>query len=348
LTDFYFKFLENKDILKLTPKDNPILTDFYNFVVKMNQDYFDKKAEIVQRIYRAQTLEEKQGLKEELELQEVVFQGKQNINVYQKIKTGLEVEFIAETNLKRMFNAHSTIDFNQDRIINFDVKQLVNSNNKAVRKAMFLLLFKISRKITEDNADSENPVSVIKVVDEFHLFIDGKDDYIFSEFYKEIKTVRKLGASLILITQAFTDLAKEKDLMEAAKSFISNTQYKILMKMTTADIQIINDSLGEKNALTNYEQNYILNAGLGQGVLIVSPQEKYSFNAKITKFALESFQTKREQNQYRSRKKNNLKENITNLNLNYITSLNKNLDPSLIEELKNLGINTIEDLKTKD
>jgi len=116
---------------------------------------------------------------------------------------------------------------------------------------MFLILEFIVNRMREDKSRK------MLVVDEaWSLLRHGEQaDYLF----ELIKTSRKYGLGMVIITQEVTDLLTT----EAGSTILANTSWKMLLRQEPAVIK----TLAEKFNLNVEEENYLLTADIGEGLL---------------------------------------------------------------------------------
>lgn len=133
--------------------------------------------------------------------------------------------------------------------IDFDLSKLPSQVRQLV---MFSVLELISRQIRKDKEPK------VVLIDEGWSLLRSKEaeNYIL-EF---IKTSRKYNASIGFITQEIEDLLRS----EGGKSILNTTSTKILLRQNSSNLDLISKTL----ALNEKEQNYLLRAEKGNGLLI--------------------------------------------------------------------------------
>ncbi|MEI7961237.1 MAG: DUF87 domain-containing protein [archaeon] len=133
---------------------------------------------------------------------------------------------------------------------------------------MFLVLDFVHKKMQKDRERK------ILVIDEAWSLLRFAEQS--KSIFELIKTARKFGLGIVIITQEVEDLLTSS----AGKTILANTAWKFLSRQEPATIQ----ELAEKFHLNNDEQNYLLTAMPGEGLLfamndhiplrvIPSPQE---------------------------------------------------------------------------
>ena len=144
-------------------------------------------------------------------------------------------------------NRQTQLDFSRSNI-SFNIEKMPKQVKPIM---MFLILEFIVNKMREDKSRK------LLVVDEaWSLLRHGEQaDYLF----ELIKTSRKYGLGLVIITQEVTDLLTT----EAGGTILANTSWKMLLRQEPAVIK----TLAEKFNLNVEEENYLLTADIGEGLL---------------------------------------------------------------------------------
>ncbi len=144
-------------------------------------------------------------------------------------------------------NRPTQLDFSKANI-SFNIEKMPKQVKPVM---MFLILEFIVNRMREDKSRK------MLVVDEaWSLLRHGEQaDYLF----ELIKTSRKYGLGLVIITQEVTDLLTT----EAGGTILANTSWKMLLRQEPAVIK----TLADKFNLNTEEENYLLTADIGEGLL---------------------------------------------------------------------------------
>lgn len=189
---------------------------------------------------------------------------------------------------------------------------------------MFLILDFIHKKM---QCDRERKLLVID--EAWALLRYGEQaNYLF----EMIKTARKFGLGLVIITQEVNDLLARR----AGKTILANCAWKLLLRQEPTVIKEIT----EKFNLNQEEQNFILTADKGEGVLfamndhipikIVSSEKEYEV-ITTNPDELRKKQEKTEQ----AKSKDKIKEEVLKLRKDFY--LKKDLDEQQVDYLKSRG-----------
>lgn len=147
------------------------------------------------------------------------------------------------------FNKKTNINFNNN-LVCFDIGKMPSQIKPAI---MFLVLDYIYMKM-KANLDRK-----ILLIDESWSLLSRAEEagYIF----EIVKTCRKFNLGLLLINQEVEGLLDSK----AGKSVLANSAYTLLMRQKPAVI----DNICKTFNLSSNERNYLLTAGIGEGILIM-------------------------------------------------------------------------------
>ncbi len=169
---------------------------------------------------------------------------------YEALETRLRM--YSGTGSLSFFNRHTSLDL-ENRLVSFNIKSMPGIAKPVM---MFLILDYIVKQMQRDRERK------FLVVDEaWSLLRHGEHaEYLF----ELIKTARKYGLGLIIITQEVNDLLNTK----AGEATLANTAWKLLMGQEPSVI----DLLAEKFKLHEEEKNYLLTAQIGEGLLFLGSE----------------------------------------------------------------------------
>lgn len=189
---------------------------------------------------------------------------------------------------------------------------------------MYLILDFVHKKMQKDKQRK------LLVIDEAWTLLRYSEqaNYLF----ELIKTARKFGLGLAIITQEVNDLLAKR----AGKTILANCAWKLLLRQEPTVIK----EISEKFNLNQEEQNYILTADKGQGLLfamnnripikIIASEKEYEV---ITTNPDEL--RKKEQKHIENKKQELLQEDVLKLRKDFY--LKKNLSTQQIDYLKSHG-----------
>ncbi len=209
----------------------------------------------------------------------------------------------------------------QNNLICFNIANMPSQVKPAM---MFLILDFVHKKMQSDRERK------LLVIDEaWALLRYGEQaNYLF----EMIKTARKFGLGLVIITQEVNDLLARR----AGKTILANCAWKLLLRQEPTVIK----EIAEKFNLNQEEQNFILTADKGEGLLfamndhipikIVSSEKEYEV---ITTNPDEicAKETKKKHNEAKEK----TKEDVLKLRKDFF--LKKELDEQQADYLKSRG-----------
>lgn len=218
-------------------------------------------------------------------------------------------------------NRQTNLDL-QKNLICFNIVEMPEQVKPVM---MFLILDFVHKKMQKDRERK------LLVVDEaWTLLRYGKHaNYLF----ELIKTARKFGLGMAIITQEVNDLLSSK----AGKTILANTAWKLLLRQEPTVIR----ELADKFNLNQEEQNFILTADTGEGLLfamndripikIVSSEKEY----EIITTNPDELRKREEMRKERGEDEEKLSEDAYKLRREYF--LKKDLDELQIKYLKGKG-----------
>ncbi|MDO8647544.1 MAG: DUF87 domain-containing protein [Candidatus Diapherotrites archaeon] len=144
-------------------------------------------------------------------------------------------------------NKQTNLDLQND-LISFNIADMPNQVKPVM---MFLILDFIHRRMQEDKARK------LLVIDEAWSLLRYGEQATY--LFEIIKTARKYGLGMVIITQEANDLLFSK----AGRTILANTAWKLLLRQEP----VVMKELGERFNLNQEEQNFILTAQKGEGLL---------------------------------------------------------------------------------
>lgn len=170
-----------------------------------------------------------------------------DLREFLELKKSLEILDKAKNKYSYFFG-NTDIDLN-GKIINFDLStNTLLPNSLVIKHILETLVLKIKSCNIMINTKEKTPVNTIIYMDEFWKYtVDIKDElsrYIFELF----KTIRKLMASIVVITQDICDIfSKENE--NYGKSILNNCFFKAIFRLDFRDIEVLSKISGINNDL---------------------------------------------------------------------------------------------------
>ena len=175
-----------------------------------------------------------------------------------------------------LFDGHTNIDLSND-LIAFNLQELLYSGNQRLINTQTLNLLTylnnsiVSNKIQNEKNAIKKHISI--VVDEFHLFIDEKNNEVLKNFGQLARRVRKYSTNLIVSTQSVKDFVGNAGVLRHATAIFNNCQYTLVGMLKEDDLQAYLE-LFKNNPLTDTQKSFLLSAKRGEFLLNISNKER--------------------------------------------------------------------------
>ena len=111
------------------------------------------------------------------------------------------------------------------------------------------------------------------VVDEFHLFIDEKNNEVLKNFGQLARRVRKYSTNLIVSTQSVKDFVGNASVLRHATAIFNNCQYTMIGMLKEDDLLAYLE-LFKNNPLTDTQKAFLLSAKRGEFLLNVDNKNR--------------------------------------------------------------------------
>ena len=249
------KITEKTDFEKLQPEDYPIMDDVMELIQKRISEL--SKA-IVKDSNRAADLGD--------ELADL-----RNLEVYMK-------RMCKGGSLENLWDGPTTINTKTSDFILFDFKKMNNSKNDKVMNAQMMLVLRFLENEVSKNRENnlaknlDNYIAVI--VDEAHVFIDEKMPVALQFMFNMVKRIRKYNGIFVVITQNVNDFVGSANIKKYTTAIINGCQYSFIFGLNPADLQSLVDLYASVGGFSEEERMFIGNAGIGQCLFIVSPNQR--------------------------------------------------------------------------
>ncbi|MFH0714494.1 MAG: DUF87 domain-containing protein [Candidatus Diapherotrites archaeon] len=144
-------------------------------------------------------------------------------------------------------NKQTNLDLKND-LISFNIVEMPNQ----VKSVMMYLILDFVHKKMQENKERK-----LLVIDEAWTLLRHGEQATY--LFEIIKTARKFGLGMVIITQEANDLLFTK----AGRTILANTAWKLLLRQEP----VVMKELAERFNLNQEEQNFILSAQKGEGLL---------------------------------------------------------------------------------
>jgi type IV secretory pathway VirB4 component len=194
-----------------------------------------------------------------------------NLEVYMK-------RFAEGGSLSNLWNGPTTINTKTSDFILFDFKKMNSSKNDKVMNAQMMLVLRFLENEISKNRENnlakklDNYIAVI--VDEAHVFIDEKTPVALQFMFNMVKRIRKYNGIFVVITQNVNDFVGAANIKKYTTAIINGCQYSFIFGLNPADLQSLVDLYSSVGGFSEEERMFIGNAGIGQCLFIVSPNQR--------------------------------------------------------------------------
>ena len=249
------KITDKTDFEKLKAEDYPIMDDVMDLIQKRVSTL---SKTIVKDSNRAADLGD--------ELADL-----RNLEVYMK-------RLASGGSLSNLWNGPTTINTKTSDFILFDFKKMNNSKNDVVMNAQMMLVLRFLENEVSKNRENniaknlDNYIAVI--VDEAHVFIDEKSPVALKFMFNMVKRIRKYNGIFVVITQNVNDFVGSANIKKYTTAIINGCQYSFIFGLNPADLQSLVDLYSSVGGFSEEERMFIGNAGIGQCLFIVSPNQR--------------------------------------------------------------------------
>lgn len=161
-----------------------------------------------------------------------------NVNDELKLDKSKQIFKIAKGNYPYLFG-ETDFDFTS-KIISFDISSINHFNIEYVIK---YILEEIILKSKVEISKEEDFSNTIIYMDEFWKYILNIKSVLSKYIFELFKTIRKLKASIIVITQDISDIFSKEN-KDYGKSILNNCFFKVLFRLDFSDIEVLNKISG--------------------------------------------------------------------------------------------------------
>ena len=193
----------------------------------------------------------------------------------QKIVDQLEVllsRFLTGTD-SYLFNSHTSINLDNE-LIAFNLQELLYSGNQRIINTQILNLLTylnnsiVANKIINEKTDNIDKQHISIIVDEFHLYIDEKNNEVLKNFGQLARRCRKYNTNLILSSQCISDFLGNASVLRHASAIFNNCQYTMIGMLKEDDLKAYLE-LFKNNPLTDTQKQFLLSAKRGEFLLSI-------------------------------------------------------------------------------
>ena len=169
------------------------------------------------------------------------------------------------------------VDLNNN-LISFDIGKV---NIKNVKIFLRYLLEDIVEKLKSNKEINIDKTNTMIYIDEVWKYVINNDDSdMFNYIFELFKTIRKLDACIVIITQDISDIfSKENE--NYGKSILNNCFFKVIFRLDFSDIEILSNISGinsqmleNVNSLDKGQAQFIFNNNILKLLVEANEYEK--------------------------------------------------------------------------
>ena len=233
---------------KMTPKDYPIFSDLYAYLLEMQK-----------------TCDNKDLLK-----------------ILVNIEVLLKRMVIGQD--ANLFNGITTIDLNNNLIV-FNLQELLfNSSRRLINTQMINLLTYLSNEIVDNKKKNEKlnkEQKMLIVLDEFHNYIDEDNPTLLKYFDQLNRRARKYKLGIVVASQQPTDFTTRTNILRHASAIFNNCQYQLTGMLKDTDVEAV-EKLYSNTPLTETQKAFLSRANQGQFLLNITNKNRLRVNVFAT------------------------------------------------------------------
>lgn len=229
---------------KMTPKDYPIFSDLYAYLLETQKKNKNKEIGSVLA----------------------------NIEVLLKRMT------IGQDN--NLFNGITTIDLSNS-LVAFNMQELLfNSSRRLINTQMINLLTYLSNEIVDNKKRNEKfhkEQKMMMVLDEFHNYIDEDNPTLLKYFDNLNRRARKYKLAIVIASQQPNDFTSRTSILRHASAIFNNCQYQMTGMLKDTDVESV-EKLYANTPLTETQKQFLSTCNQGQFLLNITNKNRLRIN----------------------------------------------------------------------
>lgn len=229
----------------------------YGISEKINSVYMEDKKD---KIYVNKKLKSVENMPTLKDVYDEICKIKDSSNEFRKFKNDFNMEIL---NKLKCFCSKTTISKN--KLIIYNIKNLNYNKSAILIKYLLNNICNIQRSKINNFKIKKDKIKLsysLIYIDELWKYICGSSNYELASYIFELyKTIRKLNASIITITQDISDFFEYNN-GQYGKSILNNSGFKIFFKFNFSHIEILN-----KLDIKESELKEIMKLEKGQAVI---------------------------------------------------------------------------------
>ena len=233
---------------KMTPKDYPIFSDLYAYLLERQKSCNNKDL----------------------------------LKILVNIEVLLKRMVIGQD--ANLFNGITTIDLNNNLIV-FNLQELLfNSSRRLINTQMINLLTYLSNEIVDNKKKNEKlnkEQKMLIILDEFHNYIDEDNPTLLKYFDQLNRRARKYKLGIVVASQQPTDFTTRTNILRHASAIFNNCQYQLTGMLKDTDVEAV-EKLYSNTPLTETQKSFLSRANQGQFLLNITNKNRLRVNVFAT------------------------------------------------------------------
>lgn len=233
---------------KMTPKDYPIFSDLYAYLLERQKSCNNKDL----------------------------------LKILVNIEVLLKRMVIGQD--ANLFNGITTIDLNNNLIV-FNLQELLfNSSRRLINTQMINLLTYLSNEIVDNKKKNEKlnkEQKMLIILDEFHNYIDEDNPTLLKYFDQLNRRARKYKLGIVVASQQPTDFTTRTNILRHASAIFNNCQYQLTGMLKDTDVEAV-EKLYSNTPLTETQKAFLSRANQGQFLLNRTNKNRLRVNVFAT------------------------------------------------------------------
>lgn len=233
---------------KMTPKDYPIFSDLYAYLLERQKSCNNKDL----------------------------------LKILVNIEVLLKRMVIGQD--ANLFNGITTIDLNNNLIV-FNLQELLfNSSRRLINTQMINLLTYLSNEIVDNKKKNEKlnkEQKMLIILDEFHNYIDEDNPTLLKYFDQLNRRARKYKLGIVVASQQPTDFTTRTNILRHASAIFNNCQYQLTGMLKDTDVEAV-EKLYSNTPLIETQKAFLSRANQGQFLLNITNKNRLRVNVFAT------------------------------------------------------------------
>ncbi len=183
-----------------------------------------------------------------------------------------------------LFNGITTIDLSNNLVV-FNLQELFfNSSRRLINTQMLNILTYLSNEVVDNkkrNTRFSEEQKMMIVLDEFHNYIDEDNPTLLKYFDQLNRRARKYKLSIVIASQQPSDFTSRSNILRHASAIFNNCQYQLTGMLKDTDIDAV-EKLYSNSLLTETQKAFLSSCNQGQFLLNINNKNRLRVNVFAT------------------------------------------------------------------